>query len=385
MKSSHCRHWRQAMSASKVKTSNYAAGARHLGVSSAARNRRGCKGRCACIHNNLPRRDRSHAPAWECSSRRSCASFRRGLLGNASPNPSKSCPVCHLDQRERSPISRDFSSRCSSKKQTREAFAPKSTASARHLGVSSAARNRRGCKGRCACIHNNLPRCDRSHAPAWECSSRRSSASFRRGLRWDASPNWRGDIPILCLPAGGAFFSLLAQRKETKERAALPLRRPRSPRCGTGGAKNSLRSNSLPLHPVPRLAERLSANGPPSCPNYPRRNKPQPGGAQVRGHREWVDNFDHSRRSCAHIPTRVAGERIPKPIEKLPCLSSRPEGEISNIPRFLLAMLVEKTDPGGVCSKILSKRPPLGRFERGEKSPGLQRKVRLHSQQLTQV
>jgi len=43
-------------------------------------------------------------------------------------------------------------------------------------------------------------------------------------------------ISTLCLPAGGAFFSLLAQRKETKEKAALALRLPRSPRRGTGGA-----------------------------------------------------------------------------------------------------------------------------------------------------
>jgi hypothetical protein len=85
------------------------------------------------------------------------------------------------------------------------------------------------------------------------------------------------------------------------------------------------------------------------------------------------------------IPTRIAWRRIPEPIEKLPCLSSRPEGEISNIPRFLLAMLVEKTDAGGVCSKIHGMRSPLGYFERSEKSPGLQRKVCLHSQQLTQV
>ncbi len=112
-------------------------------------------------------------------------------------------------------------------------------------------------------------------------------------------------IPGLCLPAGGAFFSLLAQRKETamwlrhtaKERAALPLRLPRSPRCGTGGAKKrvglpnwcSLRSNSLPLHPVPHLAARLSANGPPSCPDTLRRNKPHPGGADVCGGQESVE------------------------------------------------------------------------------------------------
>jgi hypothetical protein len=43
-------------------------------------------------------------------------------------------------------------------------------------------------------------------------------------------------ISTLCLPAGGAFFFLLAQRKETKEKAALALRLPRSPRRGTGGA-----------------------------------------------------------------------------------------------------------------------------------------------------
>jgi hypothetical protein len=48
-------------------------------------------------------------------------------------------------------------------------------------------------------------------------------------------------------------------------------------------------------------------------------------------------------------------------------------------------MLVEMTDAGGVCSKIHGMRSPLGYFERSEKAPGLQRKVCLHSQQLTQA
>ena len=79
-------------------------------------------------------------------------------------------------------------------------------------------------------------------------------------------------------PRRAAFFSLPAQRKEPVvwsaphhcERAALPLRRPRSTGCGTGG-ENSLRSNSLPLFPgsAPRRpAQRQRAvcfPGDPSC------------------------------------------------------------------------------------------------------------------------
>ena len=117
-------------------------------------------------------------------------------------------------------------------------------------------------------------------------------------------------ILILSLPAGGAFFSLLAQRKETamwlrhtaKERAALSLRRPAvrqgekdrrgKKRVGLPNWRSTpfakVRSNSLPLHPVPHLAARLSANGLPSCPDKSQRNKSQSGGADVRGEQEPV-------------------------------------------------------------------------------------------------
>jgi len=73
-------------------------------------------------------------------------------------------------------------------------------------------------------------------------------------------------------PRRVAFFSLPAQRKEPKERAALPLRRPRSPGRGTGGARTRCAQTACPFFPVPHPAARLSAKGPffipgdPSCP-----------------------------------------------------------------------------------------------------------------------
>ncbi len=88
-------------------------------------------------------------------------------------------------------------------------------------------------------------------------------------------------ISTLCLPAGGAFFSCPKKRNKRKGSPVAettPFAKVRNRR-----GNNSLRSNSLPLHPVPHLAARLSANGPPSCPNTPQQNKPQADGATVRG------------------------------------------------------------------------------------------------------
>ena len=81
-------------------------------------------------------------------------------------------------------------------------------------------------------------------------------------------------------PRREAFFSLPAQRKEPVvwsaphhcERAALPLRRPRSPGRGTGGARTRCAQTVCPFFPVPHPADRLSAKGlffipgDPSCP-----------------------------------------------------------------------------------------------------------------------
>ena len=90
-------------------------------------------------------------------------------------------------------------------------------------------------------------------------------------------------------PRREAFFSLPAQRKEPVvwsaphhcERAALPLRRPRSTGCGTGGAKTRCAQTVCPFFPVPHPAARLSAKGLFSSPEtHPAPNHP-PGGASV--------------------------------------------------------------------------------------------------------
>ncbi len=134
----------------------------------------------------------------------------------------------------------------------------------------------------CARIHDDLSLCDRSHAPAWECSPGRSSALMPTRVVWAASPNWRAGVLTLCLPAGGAFFSLLAQRKETKERAALALRLHRSPRCGTGGAITRCAQTVCPFI-------RFRASPPGSAPTAPIVPE-SPSTKQVatrRGHRPW--------------------------------------------------------------------------------------------------
>ena len=101
-------------------------------------------------------------------------------------------------------------------------------------------------------------------------------------------------VPTLQRPQHGidpcrvAFFSLPAQRKEPKERAALPLRRPRSTGCGTGGAKTRCAQTACPFFPVPHPAARLSAKGlfffpgNPPCPAPPSW-RGQPSTPQKRG------------------------------------------------------------------------------------------------------
>ena len=63
------------------------------------------------------------------------------------------------------------------------------------------------------------------------------------------------------IPAGFPFFFLRAQRKEPKKRAAKAAEKTPSVKVRNRRGKNSLRSNSLPLHPVPDLVARLSGNG----------------------------------------------------------------------------------------------------------------------------
>ena len=105
---------------------------------------------------------------------------------------------------------------------------------------------------------------DRSHAAAWERRPGRSSA-----------------IRMASTPRRVAFFSLPAQRKEPKERAALPLRRPRSTGCGTGGARTRCAQTACPFFPVPHPADRLSAKGLFASPETrPAPHRP-PGGASL--------------------------------------------------------------------------------------------------------
>ena len=73
----------------------------------------------------------------------------------------------------------------------------------------------------------------------------------------------------------------IRQRKEPKERAALPLRRPRSTSCGTGGAKTRCAQTVCPFFPVPHPAARLSAKGLFSSPETRIAPNHPPGGASV--------------------------------------------------------------------------------------------------------
>ena len=82
-------------------------------------------------------------------------------------------------------------------------------------------------------------------------------------------------------PRRVAFFSLPAQRKEPKERAALPLRRPRSTGCGTGGARTRCAQTACPFFPVPHPAARLSAKGLFSSPETRHASHRPLGGASV--------------------------------------------------------------------------------------------------------
>ena len=85
-------------------------------------------------------------------------------------------------------------------------------------------------------------------------------------------------------PRRVAFFSLPAQRKEPKERAALPLRRPRSTGCATGGARTRCAQTACPFIPVPHPAARLSAKGLFSSPETRLAPNRQPGGAGLPPH-----------------------------------------------------------------------------------------------------
>ena|GEM_PF-4941944 len=84
------------------------------------------------------------------------------------------------------------------------------------------------------------------------------------------------------LPAGGAFFSLRAQRKEPKERAARPLRRPRSPSCGTGGAKTRCAQTVCPFIRFRTPPPGSAARAPPSPDNLPCTHKNARRGGRFR-------------------------------------------------------------------------------------------------------
>ncbi len=64
------------------------------------------------------------------------------------------------------------------------------------------------------------------------------------------------------IPAGFPFFSLRAQRKRTKRKGSQATETTPVTKARNRRGKNSLRSDSLPLHPLPDLADRLSGNGP---------------------------------------------------------------------------------------------------------------------------
>jgi hypothetical protein len=110
-------------------------------------------------------------------------------------------------------------------------------------------------------------------------------------------PSGCNSLPLSPCGRGILFFACpkkRIKRKGSPVAETTPFAKVRNRR-----GKNSLRSNSLPLHPVPHLAERLSANGPPLCPDKSQRNKPQSGGAHVRGRREWVKRKGNST-ICQH-------------------------------------------------------------------------------------
>lgn len=76
---------------------------------------------------------------------------------------------------------------------------------------------------------------------------------------------WIDKRPLSPCGMGILFFACpkkRTKRKGSRATETAPVAKFRNRRC-----KNSLRSNSLPLHPVPDLADRLSGNGLPLTPN----------------------------------------------------------------------------------------------------------------------
>jgi|GEM_PF-6650750 len=81
---------------------------------------------------------------------------------------------------------------------------------------SRAKREISGTKEACR-IHDDLPRCDRSHPPAWECSPGRSNALIPPRVEWVTSPNWRGGPPpSVSLREGHSFLCLPKEKKQKK-------------------------------------------------------------------------------------------------------------------------------------------------------------------------
>jgi len=129
--------------------------------------------------------------------------------------------------------------------------------SAPPLGFSSAARNRRGKE---SLLHPQQPPLVRSFP--------RSSVGMQpwalqrphcaKGRISELA--WRRSHPLSPCGRGILFFACPKKRNKRKGSPAAettPFAKVQNRR-----GNNSLRSNSLPLHPVPRLAARLSANGP---------------------------------------------------------------------------------------------------------------------------
>ena len=129
-------------------------------------------------------------------------------------------------------------------------------------------------------------------------------------------------------PRRGAFFSLPAQRKEPKERAALPLRRPRSTGCATGGARTRCAQTACPFFPVPHPAARLSAKGLFSSPETRQASNHPPGGASLptrdgafRG--ELIVPTPQSQSGCGNAGRAPEGTTIARSIPMGSCVLCR--------------------------------------------------------------
>ena len=137
-------------------------------------------------------------------------------------------------------------------------------------------------------------------------------------------------------PCRVAFFSLPAQRKEPVvwsaphhcERAALPLRRPRSTGCGTGGARTRCAQTACPFFPVPHPAARLSAKGLFSSPETRQASNHPPGGASLptrdgafRG--ELIVPTPQSQSGCGNAGKAPEGTTIARSIPMGSCVLCR--------------------------------------------------------------